>query len=648
LNTPSIIALCALLLCLDACGGGGGGTSQPAASASHDPPVIQSSLSTTAEASVTAKVVTENDGDTYTTQVVSPPAHGTVTLDGPVATYQPGDCFSGVDSFQLRATDSKGASATGTVSVTVAASNRPTAAALSVHTVQGQGLNIDVLSSATLSNPYSNAGNVTVSVINPPGIGTAAQGSGQSIRYIPTSSFVGTTSLDYQIKDECGLTASNTVSIAVSLTAGLLFTSTQDNPSSPELFFTDGAQTIKISAPLASGEQLVAVTPAAAAPLVLYTTQLNNSTQLYMVDLRHPAQVMQLGTEGQGPVLESVVSADGSVVAFQTATGLRVLNTANPGEVFDVGSGGRGLTITPDGSDVIYAVTPQQQPSALYRVASRSASAPVRVTPLFAPPDSVGDIVDLSFAAKRLYYTATVGGSGALFVVDPYTPGSDALVFADSVAQIGFNAVSADQTTFYGLSLGNGRPDVYGLKVVPAPGTPTNLTSGTANGQIYRYVLSDDASAFYYLRSDAGGRYSLLYSVNPAAPAVSTRIGPTPSTLWGINDFALAHDGQALVYSTLDWTTDPATDSQLAGPTEVYVLTPANGASSSSIKHFAGAGSIVGPYALDNSFVVIAGASQPGSLPLNAFVVNLRDTTQVIPLNTGGTFTQAYLVPLPY
>lgn len=95
-----------------------------------DLPVIEPTLAVDQDSSVTAVLITDIEGDAFTSQIVTPPSQGTLTVDPENPgkfTYVPNAGFSGTDSVELSATyvdaaDTTVPTATGTVTITV----RPT------------------------------------------------------------------------------------------------------------------------------------------------------------------------------------------------------------------------------------------------------------------------------------------------------------------------------------------------------------------------------------------------------------------------------------------------------------------------------------------------------------------------------------------
>ncbi len=76
------------------------------------------------------------------------------------------------------------------------------------------------------------------------------------------------------------------------LTSGILYLSRPDVYTPNELYFSDGARSFKVNAPLADGESIYSLAAAKFAPVVFYRTQQNGS--LYRVDLHEPGVAQQV------------------------------------------------------------------------------------------------------------------------------------------------------------------------------------------------------------------------------------------------------------------------------------------------------------------------------------------------------------------
>jgi|GEM_PF-2256759 len=90
---------------------------------------------------------TDIDDDTLTYTVATTPQHGTVTIDGMVATYIPTTDYVGSDSFTFTANDSESDSNVATISVDIAATSSVNASILNVDGSVIAGVAIDVIDS---------------------------------------------------------------------------------------------------------------------------------------------------------------------------------------------------------------------------------------------------------------------------------------------------------------------------------------------------------------------------------------------------------------------------------------------------------------------------------------------------------------------
>jgi VCBS repeat-containing protein len=327
-----------------------------------DPPSIVPTLAVDEDGSVTATLINDVDGQ-FISQIVTAPSFGTLTADSADPgkfTYKPNADFNGGDSVTLSASylggDGTAQTITGTVAITVRPTNDPPAGvADSVHTVQGLAARFE-----PLANDRDVDGDaLAVRITSAPSVGTATVNADGSIQYTPSSSFVGNTSLEYEVRDAGGLTARATMSIDVGLTSGILYLSRPDVYTPNELYFSDGARSFKVNAPLPAGESIYSVAAAKSAPLVFYQTQQNGS--LYRVDLRQPGVAQQVDPAAPdtaqelagvdlNPVASSSVSqdksgatakllaADGSF-AVVVARDLQVLNLRDTSQLIDITNG---------------------------------------------------------------------------------------------------------------------------------------------------------------------------------------------------------------------------------------------------------------------------------------------------------------------
>jgi hypothetical protein len=129
---------------------------------------------------------------------VTPPQRGTAQVNGNRITYQPAPEYNGPDSFTYTVSSSDGASATGTVQVTVASvDDKPDAIDDKIAITDGAPATIDVVANDTGLGD----GLKGVSVTQDPAHGTAAVGPDNRISYTPASGFNGTDDFEYRIVD---------------------------------------------------------------------------------------------------------------------------------------------------------------------------------------------------------------------------------------------------------------------------------------------------------------------------------------------------------------------------------------------------------------------------------------------------------------
>jgi len=171
-----------------------------------DPPVAVDDTCTTDEdvaLTQSAPGVLGNDTDPestpLTSQLVTPPTHGNLTLnlDGSF-TYTPHENFNGSDTFTYTAHDAVNTSNTAAVSITVQPVNdNPVAVDDEASTMQYTPVDIDVLANDTdVESP------VTISaILTQPTNGSASANADGTITYTPDPGFAGQDSFEYTVTD---------------------------------------------------------------------------------------------------------------------------------------------------------------------------------------------------------------------------------------------------------------------------------------------------------------------------------------------------------------------------------------------------------------------------------------------------------------
>jgi hypothetical protein len=155
------------------------------------------------------------DGDTHTVSAAANGSRGTVQVvnGGTAIRYSPSANANGADAFTYTLSDAHGATATGTVNLTVTpVADPPAATNDAANTSPGTPVAINVL--ANDSDPDGDA--LTVSAVTQPANGSAAiTGGGQNVTYTPPAGFTGSASFAYTASDGNGGTSTATVTVTV-------------------------------------------------------------------------------------------------------------------------------------------------------------------------------------------------------------------------------------------------------------------------------------------------------------------------------------------------------------------------------------------------------------------------------------------------
>jgi hypothetical protein len=630
----------------DGRGGSATATVRVTITAVNDAPQIQPRLVLDEDTPSTTQIATEVDGESFQFTLVTPPLHGTVTLDAATTgriTYTPNADFFGGDTLQFTAVDASSTTTTTAVLVTIRSVNdAPVAVADVASTTQTGTVVADVLANDSDVDDAA----LTLSIVTPPAHGTATVAAGH-IEY-SSGTFIGETSLVYQARDPAGATANGTLTLRSAVRSPIVY-STYNGSA---LYFSDGVRSFRLHEPLPAGARVITIKAARTTPLVFFKVIDNFTNELFYADLRQPGTATRLGRDftvaGEG-VGDFVISDDGSKVAYTVQSGgassLWLIETAHPGVEIPLGTAGGGnLTMDGAGTRVMYAVrpfTPTQQPSAIFTVELANPGVETRVTPFAQPPDSVGGPNYLSRDGHTLYYSVT----NQIRAVDPAQPGSDFLVFDLTATQTSVSGPLDDETTFSGTSsLG----PIHGYVLRSGnPGSIDRFSNGTpATGAIRSYAVTSGGTRVFYLRSDAGGRNSDLYRVDMSSPAVSVPITAHYPVDWGIFSLALSPNAGQIFYATLDTVPFPG-GGAVPGNSDVYLLPTDGSAPARLLQHF-DQDADVGQFAPDGGYVIVQedrGGDQPA---LHAF--NALDPGQNVRLDllSGAAGYSDYLfVPAP-
>ncbi len=170
-------------------------TVQLSVSAVNDAPTavpLSASINEDATASFTFEG-RDVDSSSLTYQLVTAPAHGTLSGASRFYTYTPQFNYNGTDSFTYRVSDGWSFSAPVTVSISLAPMPDPP-----VGNSYSLGLDEDTVASVALPGYDPDGEPVTVAVVTPPTLGTIAGGP-PTVQYTPPLHYFGTQTLTYSI-----------------------------------------------------------------------------------------------------------------------------------------------------------------------------------------------------------------------------------------------------------------------------------------------------------------------------------------------------------------------------------------------------------------------------------------------------------------
>ncbi|GKW26381.1 hypothetical protein PEC311524_39750, partial [Pectobacterium carotovorum subsp. carotovorum] len=211
----------------------------------NDAPVTaDQSIATDEDTPVSGTIrATDVDGDTLSYTVGTPPANGTLTLDGSTGqyTYTPGANFNGNDRFIVTVSDGNGGTTTSTVSIGVRPVNdAPVTADQSIATDE------DTPVSGTIVATDVDGDTLSYTVGTPPANGTLTlNGATGAYTYTPGANFNGNDRFIITVSDGNGGTTTSTVSIGVRpvndapVTADQSIATDEDTPVSGTIVATD-------------------------------------------------------------------------------------------------------------------------------------------------------------------------------------------------------------------------------------------------------------------------------------------------------------------------------------------------------------------------------------------------------------------------
>ncbi|WP_176140814.1 putative Ig domain-containing protein [Pseudoxanthomonas indica] len=161
--------------------------------------------------------VTDNDVGVITSiAVVTPPTHGTATVNGLNVEYTPAAGYSGEDSFTYTATGPGGTSAAATVTVTV--NPVPVAVSRTINAAAGIAVEVELTEGAT-GGPFTGAALVSLSPAQAGTATIAQQGTGDDARYVltftPAAAFSGVATATFTLDNAFATSAEASIEFQV-------------------------------------------------------------------------------------------------------------------------------------------------------------------------------------------------------------------------------------------------------------------------------------------------------------------------------------------------------------------------------------------------------------------------------------------------
>lgn len=476
--------------------------------ANNAAPVAQNIAAQTAEdAPVTVTLsATDGDSDPLTYAIASQPANGTLSVTGASATYTPAANYNGTDTFTYTANDGTVNSNAATVTITITAVNdAPSAQAVAVTTVEGQGVAFNLVG----TDPDGDT--LSYTVTTQPSNGTVIQ-TGASASYLPNANYFGTDTFEYTVSDGTLTSAAATVTVTI--------TGTNDAPVAQ-----DGAATTAEDAP---------------AEITLGATDADNDALTFAV-----------GTPSNGTVTVSGATATYTPAAnfngtdsftFTASDGVETSNTATI-----------TLTVTP--------VNDAPTADAKTLTVAEDASGTVTLT----GADVDGDNLTFAIATQATNGTATVDGSTATYTPNADFVGQDTFTYTANDG----TADSQPATVTVTITPVNDAPIASDVTAAGEEDTAIEVTLSATDGDgdAVTFAVTDDPSngsislsgsvVTYTPNADFNGSDSFMFTASDGQ-ATSEKATAT-ITVQPVNDAPTA------VSALAETTSDAAVEITLAG-----------------------------------------------------------------------------------
>lgn len=320
----SVRGFATVLACLGllaGCGGGGGGGNGSPSTGNASPRISAQTFDGTEDTILNAQIVASDPDDRLTFSSTTGPASGILTVFSSGAfTYIPNENFNGTDTFTARVRDSRGQTATATITLELAAVNDAPVAVNDVLRVDSA----DQLE--VLANDVDVDGDaLTVTLIGEAFAGTASVNAGNTVQVELPAGFKGFTKFSYRVTDGTGVTADATALAFIGIEPFKVVNFRYSEDPEEQGFYVhdlfEERRATEANAAGLSNFDMVRFAPGGAA-LVYFGNNLDtNMWELRYLDLTNPAASTRVVSEPRSSVSisEFVLSADGRYVAYQAS-----------------------------------------------------------------------------------------------------------------------------------------------------------------------------------------------------------------------------------------------------------------------------------------------------------------------------------------
>ncbi|SCB88291.1 hypothetical protein GA0061087_10033, partial [Priestia flexa] len=497
----------------------------------NDPPVVQDrTITTTVNIPILSSVpASDPEGNALTYTVEQPPTNGTVILNGDgTFTYTPNPAYVGGDLFTVLVTDSEGATALSTITVTVLATNgNTTAQDAQLTTPEDIPVPGQLVATNVLGNP------LVYTLQGPPAFGTVTLDSATGVyTYTPNQNFNGKDSFTVFVTDNAGGNAISSQVITVTpvndppVVPNYQITTLEDTPIASVVIATDvdgNSLTYSLLVAPTNGVALVNTDGT-----YTYTPNPNfNGTDQFTV----------LVDDGQGGTATSIITV--TVVPVNDPP-------VGPNEIFvttleDTTLIGQIIATDPDGDVLTYALE----------------NAPINGTAVVNLDGTYTYTPNLNYNGKDSFTVRISDPSGAFIITNVMVT---VIPVNDLPTVPNYAYTILEDTALNSIVVGtdaDGDPLTYSLAAPPANGTAVVNLDGT-----FTYTPNPDFNGqdnFFVNVQDQNGGTAISEIVITIVPVNDPPIAPNVITVTTNEDVAVGGtinaidpDGDPLTYTLED------------------------------------------------------------------------------------------------